>query len=110
MSTFYEFVVETLEFYTGCGDDPDIIDTSAFETLSEAEKFTKGIEEPWRIALRRDTGDEDEGLTDRWYAYPNENGVLPEFFSDAASEGPKIPVRFKSVVFPVDRRDNRHSE
>lgn len=103
MPTTYEFVVETLDYYEGCGNDPDIIDTSAFDTLAEATDVAMRCDEPWRIALRRDTGNEDEGLTDRWYAYPDHDGRLPELMEDmiGAQNGPPVPARFRALRFPV---------
>lgn len=105
MTTTYEFVVETLDFYTGCGDDPDVMDTWGFDTLAKATAFTTGFKDPWRIALRRDVGDEDEGLTDRAYAYPDADGRLPEYMTyGAGEEGPRVPVRFLKIILPLDNR------
>lgn len=103
MATTYEFVVETLDFYPDCGNDPDIIDCSFFPSLSEAENFTKGCDEPWRIALVRDTGDDLEGLTERYYAYPDVCGKLSGSMESASGlqDGPAIPKRFLGLVFPT---------
>lgn len=101
----YEFVLETLDYYEGCGDNPDIIDTSGYPTLFEAHEQALKSDEPWRIALRRDVGDDLEGITDRAYAYPDASGRLPEFFSyGAGEEGPRVPLRFKQMFFPIDSR------
>lgn len=104
METIYEFVVEELDFYEGCGDDPDIIDVNAFDTLKEAAAFAAKCDGPWRIALRRDTGNEAEGLTDRFYAYPDASGKLPETFESATGfqDGPAVPKRFRALTFPID--------
>lgn len=106
MATSYEFVVETLDFYDGCGDDPDIIDTSGFEDMEEAHQFALSCEEPWRICLRRDTGNEEEGIVDRYYAYPNVDGIMQSRFETCvgADDGPNVPLRFSRLVFPVDDR------
>ena len=102
MATTYEFVVETLDFYEGCGGDPDIIDCNAWDTLEQALAFAKQCEEPWRIALRRDVGNDVDGLTDRSYAYPDTTGKLPEYFTYGADEeGPKVPKRFAALRFPT---------
>lgn len=103
MTTTYGFVVETLSYYDGCGDDPDIIDTSEFETLKDAADFAVSCDEPWRIALRRDTGNCDEGLTDRYYAYPDASGQLPEYMESATgfNDGPRVPARFQCMIFPT---------
>ena len=100
----YEFVVETLDFYDGCEDNPDIIDTSGYDTLKEAEEIASACDEPWRIALRRDVGDDLEGVVDRAYAYPDANGRLPEYFTyGMGEEGPRVPNRFRDVIFPIYR-------
>lgn len=108
MVTVYEFVVETLDYYDGHEPgNPDIIDTSGFDTLPEALAFANQCEEPWRIALRRDVGNDVEGLTDRGYAYPDANGRLPERFEtcDGAQDGANVPKRFSDMVFPLDTRE-----
>ena len=106
MPTTYEFVVETLDFYPGCGDDPDIIDTSGWETLEEAHLFAMQCEEPWRIVLRRDTGNDAEGITERYYAYPEADGRLPDIMETGMGfrDGPPVPKRFLGIVFPVFNR------
>lgn len=97
MTTTYEFVVETLD------ELDDIIDTSGFDTLDEASLCAQQCDEPWRIALRRDTGNDVEGLTERYYAYPDKNGKLPERMEtcDGAEDGPNVPKRFRDMTFPV---------
>lgn len=106
MTVTYEWVVETLDFYDGCYDDPDIIDTSGWNTLEEAYNFALKCEEPWRIALRRDVGNDVDGLTDRSYAYPDENGRLPDRFETmmGAQDGAKIPKKYKDIVVMLDER------
>lgn len=100
----YEYVLETLDFYEGCGDNPDIIDTSGYDTLYDAHKVALKCDEPWRIALRRDVGNDLDGITDRAYAYPDASGRLPEYFTyGAGEEGPRVPNRFRDVIFPVYR-------
>lgn len=104
MPVVYEFVVETLDFYEDCGNDPDIIDTNAFQTLRDAYDYTKSCDEPWRICLRRDVGNDLEGLIERHYAYPDMTGQLPEIFESAMGfqDGSDVPVRFRGMVFPVN--------
>lgn len=106
MKTTYEFVVETLDYYEDCGDDPDIIDVSFFPTLKEAENYANTCEEPWRICLCRDTGDEYEGIAERYYAYPDSDGKLQERMESAIGfkDGPETPQRFKRLVIPLDNR------
>lgn len=100
MTTTYEFVIEELDFYTGCGDDPDIIDCPAFDTLGEALKYAKSVEGDWRLALRRDTGNDCEGLTERYYAYVGSNGCFQETMETAtdAQDGPKTPKKFLDMI------------
>lgn len=95
MTTTYEFVVEELDFYEGCGDDPDIIDCPAFESLKEALDYASTVEIPWRLALRRDTGNDFDGLISRYYAYV-ENGHFQEYMESASGmkDGPKTPQKF----------------
>jgi hypothetical protein len=97
VTTTYEFVVETLDEYG------DIIDCPAFDALTDASVFAEKCDEPWRIALRRDTGSNEEGLTDRFYAYPDASGNLPERMEtcDGAEDGPDVPKRFRNLIFPV---------
>lgn len=106
MPVSYEYVVETLDWYEGCGDDPDIIDTNAFDKLDDAERYATLCDEPWRIALRRDYGNDIEGLLTRFYAYPDETGKLPEIMETATgyADGPNVPNRFRNVVIPTDKR------
>lgn len=106
MTTSYEFVVETLDFYPGALDDPDIIDCPAFESLEEAASYAASCEEPWRIALRRDRGNDAGGLIERHYAYPDDEGRLPDTMETATgrADGPGVPRRFMSLVIPVDHR------
>jgi hypothetical protein len=106
MATVFEFVVETLDYYKGCGSSPDIIDCPAFDTLNNAAEYAKDCEEPWRIALRRDTGNDEEGLMSRFYAYPDAEGRLQDTMesADGAHDGPAVPGRFRKLVFPVDSR------
>lgn len=102
MPTTYEFVVEELDFYEGCGDDPDIIDCVGFDTLAEATAYAAQCDNPWRIALRRDTGNDAEGLTSRFYAYPDATGRLPERFEsgNGFQDGPDVPKRFQTLTIP----------
>lgn len=102
MVTTYEFVVETLDFYDGCGDDPCIIDTVGFDTLNQARIFAFGCDAPFRFALRRDTSNEYEGIIARYYAYPDKDGKLPEYMETANNfqDGPRVPKRYRDMVFP----------
>ncbi len=96
MSVLYEWTVETLDIYPGCGDDPDIIDTSAFESLEDAIKFKAYCEEPSRLVLVRQQGNDIEGLTDRSWAYIKKMS-LPEYFCYGADEQSEhvVPKKYK---------------
>ena len=102
----YEFVVETLDFYPGCGDDPDILDTVAFDSMEEAHTWALYCEDPWRICLRRDVGNENEGLVGREYAYPKEDGYLRSRFETYSGvyEGTIVPKKYLKIFFPRDSR------
>lgn len=106
MATTYEFVVETLDWYEGCGDDPDIIETVPHETLGAAVDYAQTCEEPWRITLRRDTGSDMEGLISRYYAYPDESGMLPSCMGSCMGfdDGPAVPDKYRRMTIPLDKR------
>lgn len=94
MTVIYEWVLETLSYYKDFGGGPDILDTSGYGTLAEALNAARIADERfWRIALRRDVGNDIEGLTDRLYAYPHADGKLPEYFDDT---NVKVPERYRS--------------
>jgi hypothetical protein len=106
MKTIYEYVVETLDYYDRCGDDPDIIDTHSWDKLGEAHKFALEGNKRWRIALRRDTWDEHDGLEDRWYVYPDHTGQLPSNFESCRGirtgpDGPDVPLRYRNIKIPM---------
>jgi len=96
MAVRYEYVVEILDFYHGCGEDPDIIDTTPFDTLEAAKDWSDKCQESSRIALRRDEGNDLGGLRDRGYAYYDDSGNLPERFETATGlqDGSYVPKRF----------------
>jgi hypothetical protein len=103
MATIYEFVAETLDFYPGCGDDPDVVDCCFFPELNEAHEFVRQEDGPWRIALVRDTGNDLDGLTGRFYAYPDSSGFLPERMETCtgAGDGPVVPKKYRRLIFPI---------
>jgi hypothetical protein len=99
MTICIEWLGETLDWYEGCGDDPDIVEVCHFDRFKEAlawaasEGGTDGPQPPCQIGLVRDRLD-DEGVVDRQWAYI-EDGKLPERFSDSGgSEGPLVPARY----------------
>lgn len=106
MTTVYEFVVETLDWYDPRHPDPDIIDVNVFDTLADAQAYTSQLTQTWRVALRRDRGNNVNGMLDRFYAYPDRLGTLPYYFESCqgAKDGPVVPARFEKLRLPVDRR------
>ncbi len=82
---YYEWVYEEY-----CGED--IIDPLFSETLKDANKNIQG-QENYKIALVRNKGNSDNGLTDREYAYID-NGKLPCRFDG----GSVIPKKFYKEV------------
>ncbi len=87
----YEWVVETLDYYQDALGDSDIIDTCAFPSYNKALNAALNCDEKyWQIALRRDVGNDVDGLTDRLYAYPASDGQLPEYFDDSNVKIPQI--------------------
>lgn len=96
----YEWTIETLDFYDGCGDNPDIIETIAFdENLQAALDYQDELNEPSRLVLVRQQGNETDGLTDRSWAYVTDDWTLPETFTHGAGEiGPRVPKRFHNRI------------
>jgi isopentenyldiphosphate isomerase len=83
--TSYEWGVE---FVTKDGHE-DIDDTYHYESLKQA-KEEKSVEYTCRIVLIREQGSEDEGVTDRQWAYLKNDGTLPEEFDG----GTRVPKKF----------------
>ena len=88
----YEWDAETVNVHE------DIDDHNHADTLSEVLRYCSN--EPadgshYRIVLVRDKFDECRGLVDRSWAYLNDDGTLPEYFSDSCGEDTfKVPKRF----------------
>ncbi len=99
MATNYEWIVEELDVLPGAeiGEDDDIIDVHHFDTFVEARAWASDNIYPCRIGLTRDVGNDDEGLTDRSWAYV-ENRKLPEFFTYCPELGAKVPKRFHEEI------------
>lgn len=89
--TSYEWDIELLDAETG-----DILDHDHRDKLAD---FQIGDEDGSALVLVRDTGNEDDGLQDRLWAYVTD-GKLPEFFSDSGGRatGYKVPQRFHREV------------
>jgi hypothetical protein len=97
----YEWLVETLDL-DNCNsddaDDADIIEVYHADTYAEALKWAEQADQPVRIGLVRDRGNDLEGLLDRQWAYLTAGtmGTLPERFDWGGGEtnGAKVPERF----------------
>lgn len=76
----YEWSLETIE-------DGDIIDSDFSDSLVWNAEELKGNE----LVLVRNEGNENEGVTDRFWAYVK-NSKLPEFFQDGGGQTIKIKV------------------
>lgn len=84
-STRYEWDAETVDPATG-----DILDHSHAECL----KQLLPLQANQRLVLVRDVGNDDDGITDRCWAYV-QNNELPEHFSDENDRPTfKVPRRF----------------
>lgn len=97
MATSYEWCVETVVRETG-----DIEDNNFVPSFAAANAIVQSVAEDdegydYRVVLVRTEGNEDDGVTDRLWAYV-EDGVLPEFFSNAqgSATGVKVPKRYRA--------------
>lgn len=92
--TYYEWIVEQMDPATIGTDDPEIWDTSAFDSLADAQRFAAQCDMPVEIGLTRNVGNDVEGLLDRSWAYAKD-GKLPSMFSYGGEEdGVAVPQRF----------------
>jgi hypothetical protein len=91
----HEWLVESVDQYG------DIQDTNCYPTLADAIQTTKGSDHSdggyYRIGLVRDEGNKVDHLIDRQWAYFQQDGILPESYSDGAI----IPLkrRYESLNF-----------
>lgn len=84
----YEWTLETL-------DDGDIIDSDFSDSLTFDKADLPGND----LGLVRHEGNEDDGVTDRVWAYVKD-GKLPECFSDSMGTtiAIKVPQRFHNEL------------
>lgn len=89
--TQYEWDCEELDEFN------DIIDHHHCDSRAEAEEIAKLLGRS-AIVLVRNVGNDHDGLMDRLWAYVQDDGKLPEFFSDATGceTSIKVPKRFQS--------------
>jgi hypothetical protein len=85
----YEWTLETVE-------DSDIVDSNFADNLSEIDKADLIGKD---LGLVRNEGNENDGVTDRLWAYVKD-GKLPECFSDSMGTpiAIKVPQRFHSEL------------
>lgn len=84
----YEWSVETVDEFG------DIEDSSFYDTIEEVP----ALEDNHRLCLVRNEGNDNDGLTNRLWAYVVD-GKLPEYFSDSneCEVGYKVPLKFKNI-------------
>lgn len=95
--TIYEWDMELAEdpWIMPDGDVcADILDHDHADKLHELKPPRNPLRdgEHYRLVLIRDSGNDEEGVTNRMYAYLTDDGELPECFGEAW--GYKVPVRF----------------
>jgi hypothetical protein len=104
---YYEWIVEFLEDDDLTNDDPDIYDTSAFDSYAEAAHASEHFSTTslHRIGLTRNTGNDVEGLTDRAWSYidPDTRQLADEFNYGGDEHGldmsgHKVPKRFQEEI------------
>lgn len=85
--TVFEWDYETT--FVNEDGETEILDHNHADKLQDLKHFLSGSE-PGRFVLIRETGNDDDGVNSRQWAYPV-NNVLPDEFD----EGARVPVRFK---------------
>lgn len=105
-SVEWEWDVEILNEY---GD----IEDHHFQTsFRDCVLEDNGDESYFEIVLVRSAGNDDDGVTDRSWAYLDEDGNIPEYTSTPDSEGQyvnqchKVPKRFHAEVVKFKRQFN----
>ena len=94
MAVDYEWCVETV-LRNGDIEDLDFADSLA-EAKSWVCENADDCEHDYRIVLLRTVGNDLEGETDRLYAYLEDNGLMPEFFSDFGySTKVRVPQKYQ---------------
>ncbi len=94
----YEWDVEVLDEYG------DIVDHHFQESFRDCVMENNGKDCYFEIVLVRTTGNQEDGVTDRTWAYVNENGELPEYSSTPDINGKyinkcnKIPKKFHQEI------------
>jgi hypothetical protein len=91
MGVFYEWDLETW-------DETDCLDHLHADRLRDLPTPANDKD---KLVLVRDVGDQTQGLTDRLWAYvDNESRMLPKYFSDSGNEltNVKVPQRFHREI------------
>ena len=92
--TYYEWIVEQMDPETFGTADPEIYDTSAFDSLAEAKAFAAQCDLPVELGLTRNIGNEVEGLLDRSWAYVKDGKLADHFGYGLGEIGAAVPARF----------------
>lgn len=93
--TYYEWIVEQMDPATVGTGDPEIMDTSAFDSLAEAKAFAAQYDgDPVELGLTRNVGNEVEGLLDRSWAYVKDGKLADHFDYGLGEIGASVPARF----------------
>jgi hypothetical protein len=104
----YEWGIEELDWYEGCGNNPDIIDTDFAGRLAELD--SGDLDKTHRLVLVVYIGNDKEGVLERGYAYPV-SGLLPSRFTDTGeTDGIFIRDRPKRFQAELDRWEKRKNE
>lgn len=97
MGVFYEWDIEKVD------ENEDIVDHDFQDKLAGFGALPTINGGQYRLVLVRNIGDEDEGVTDREWAYTvwsNGSWVLPDRFDGGA----KVPKRFHAELLRADLR------
>jgi hypothetical protein len=92
----YEWCVEVIDRESG-----DIVDNDFVSSFARAKSsLDEGDEYECKVVLVRTEGSEDDGVTDRLWAYLTDDGKLPEFFANASGNatGFRVPKKFIQEV------------
>lgn len=88
MQTLYEWDYETVDVH---GDVQDHNHADKLSMFTDSDKTDS-------LVLIRNSGNEAEGLTERYWAYVK-NGKLPEYFQDSNENNIcKVPARFHAEL------------
>lgn len=95
MAVTYEWDIETIDPKT-----EDILDHDFSDDLKSLLPRFVTQDPTMRLVLVRNVGNNLEGLTDRLWAYMDNNWNLPKYFTDTLYESTEIlvPTRFHRII------------